>query len=53
MNSNFFSNCITTRDETWIHHYESQRKHQDMLGKLLSVWDSQGPILEHYQGKPQ
>jgi hypothetical protein len=60
-----FFRCIITGDETWIHQYvpESKRqglewKHPTSLAKKSSklnrqqekgFWDSQGPILEHYQ----
>jgi histone-lysine N-methyltransferase SETMAR len=66
-----FFNYVIIADETWIHHYDPESKHQSMYWKdpaspsskkiktqpsarkvMLTVfWDSQGPILEHYQEK--
>ena len=65
----FFLDRIITGDETWVRHYEPERKRQSMewkhpqspckkkfktqpsAGKLMLTvfWNSQGPVLEHYQ----
>jgi hypothetical protein len=64
-----FLRRIITGDETWIHNYAPESKHQSLEWKhptspakkkfktqrsagkvMLTVfWNSQGPILEHYQ----
>jgi hypothetical protein len=58
-----FLRCIINGNERWFHYYNPESKHQSVEWKHqfkmqtnseksdvhTVFWDSQGPVLEHYQ----